>query len=295
MKRITPRISHLKYIYNHPLSIGNRLKTILRYITFHMINRDDDEVVIPFLDNKLIVKKGQGGQNNYFTYLADYEAMLFLVHYLNSSDIFVDAGANVGAYSILAAITKHVQVNAFEPHRMFFNILKKNIVINNLQNNITAYNCALGEKNGNVKIIDKGALSHISYENNIDSERVELKRLDNIIADAHIMKIDVEGYEKNVLIGSEKILNNPKLNAIIIEMSSYNRRYNSSDHSVHSLLTNYGFSPISYDPRTRMIKDKKEYSKGGKGWWDVIYVRDYDLVLDRIKSSDGININGQVY
>ena len=40
------------------------------------------------------------------------------------ADIFVDAGANVGAYSILAAMTKHVQVNAFEPHRMFFNIYR---------------------------------------------------------------------------------------------------------------------------------------------------------------------------
>ena len=294
MRKIIPKISHLKYLYNHPLAIGLRLKIFSRYFSFHILNRHNDEVIIPFLGNKLIIKKGQGGQGNYFTYLNDYEEMLFLAHYLKSSDIFIDAGANVGSYSMLAAVTKFSTVHAFEPNSIFFKILEKNILINNLQNKVTAHYCALGEKYGSVHLINKGALSHISHDNTRDSEKVELKRLDSIVTHAHVMKIDVEGYEHNMLIGSEKIMENSNLNVIIIEMASYNR-YDSSDHKVHSLITNYGFSPIFYNPKTRMIKDKKQYTKGGKGWWNVIYIRDRDLVLDRINSSKKIKVNGRWY
>jgi len=123
MRKIIPKISHLKYLYNHPLAIGHRIKIFSRYFSFHILNRYNDEVIIPFLGNKLIIKKGQGGQGNYFTYLNDYEEMLFLVHYLKEENTFIDIGANVGSYSILATITNDVNVHAFEPNSILFNII----------------------------------------------------------------------------------------------------------------------------------------------------------------------------
>jgi len=294
MNKKLPKLSHLKYLYNHPLAVNNRLKTFFRYFSFHILNSDNAEVVVPFLDNKLIVKKGQGGQGNYFTSLADYEEMLFLIHFLRDSDIFVDAGANIGSYSILAAMTKLCQVYSFEPNNIFYNILKKNISINDLNDKIIPYQYALGEKAADVQLINKGALSHIAFENNTNSENVKLKRLDEIVNDVNIIKIDVEGYEYNMLVGSEKILKNPNLNAIIIEMASYNR-YNSTDHSVHLLISDYGFKPITYDPKKRAFNFKSKYTKDGIGWWNVIYIRDKDCILDRIKHSESIIVNGSEY
>ena len=98
------KFSHLKYLFNHPLAQRRLIKTFYRYIYFHLRYRNNDEIVIPYINNKLIIKKGQGGQSNYFTELEDYEEMLFLAHYINKEDTFIDIGANVGAYTILVAI-----------------------------------------------------------------------------------------------------------------------------------------------------------------------------------------------
>ena len=94
----------------------------------------------------------------------------------------------------LAAITNDVNVHAFEPNSILFNIILKNIKINNLQDNFTAHHCALGEKNGYVRIINQGLLTHIIETNCVNSEQVELKCLDGIIDSADIIKIkSIEG------------------------------------------------------------------------------------------------------
>ncbi len=288
------KLSHIRHIYNHPLAKKVRFKSFFRYTLFHAIYKNDDEVKIPFLEGKLIVKKGYGGQTNYFTFLEDYEEMLFLIHYLKRDDVFVDVGANIGSYSILAAMTNNLKVHAFEPNKVSYQILNKNILLNKLDGKIISYQCGLGKKNSKENIIEIGALSHIINEQDIASHEIKLRKLDDIIDTANLMKIDVEGYEENVLLGSKKILANSNLNAIIIEMAGYNR-FGSSDEKVHGILSDYGFNPVFYDPLTRVLNHREEYSRHGKGWWNVIYVRDFDLATKKIKKSGKIKINGEFY
>jgi len=226
--------------------------------------------------------------------LEDFEEMLFLVHYLKQDDVFVDVGANAGSYSILAAVTNCSKVHAFEPNNIFYRILNKNILLNKLDGKIIPHHCALGRQNSKAKIIEKGALSHIANEQDLEFSEIKLRKLDDIIDTANLMKIDVEGYEENVLLGSKKILANSNLNAIIIEMAGYNR-FGSSDEKVHGILSDYGFNPFAYDPLARVLNHRKEYSRHGKGWWNVIYVRDFDLATKRIKKSGKIKINGEFY
>ena len=281
-------------MYNHPLSKDRLFKTFFRYIYFHILYNKDDEITIPFCDKKLIVIKGQGGQANYFTELNDYEEMLFLVLYLKEENTFFDIGANVGSYSVLAAITNDVNVHAFEPNSILFDIILKNIKINNLQDKLTAHHCALGEKNGYVRIINQGLLTHIIETNCVNSEKVELKCLDDIIDSANIMKIDVEGYEEKVLIGAEKLLNNPNLNAIIVEMT-VNNRYGSSYQKVHAILSKFGYNPFSYDPINRQLNKREKYIPNCKSWWNVIYIKNIDLALNCVKSSKKFKVNGRWY
>ena len=73
---------------------------------------------------------------------------------------------------------------------VFYLILSlKNIKINNLQDKLTVHHCALGEKNGYVRIINQGLLTHIIETNCVNSEKVELKCLDDIIDCSNIIKI----------------------------------------------------------------------------------------------------------
>ena len=54
-------------------------------------------------------------------------------------DVLVDVGANVGTYSIWAAKTRSVRVFAFEPESQNYALLNRNIFLNNLSENVTAY------------------------------------------------------------------------------------------------------------------------------------------------------------
>ena len=108
------------------------------------------------------------------------------------------------------------------------------------------------------------------------------------------MKIDVEGYEEKVLIGAKRILNNPNLNAIIVEMT-VNNRYGSSYQKVHAILSKFGFNPFSYDPIDRQLNNREIYIPNGNRWLNVIYINNIDLALDCVKSSKKIKVNGRWY
>ena len=63
--------------------------------------------------------------------------MLFLLHYTRPGDLFIDIGANIGLYSIYAAI-KHSnsEVISFEPSTSNLRVLSRNISINKLEEKI---------------------------------------------------------------------------------------------------------------------------------------------------------------
>ena len=119
------------FIWNHSLVKNERLSAIYRYIKFHFRYRNGQECIIPFLEHSLLIKKGEGSQAHYYTYLADFEEMLFLLHYLNKDDRFIDVGANIGAYSILAAGQIGCNTLSFEPSIQNHKLLKSNIQLNN--------------------------------------------------------------------------------------------------------------------------------------------------------------------
>tara|TARA_Y100001980_G_C14269180_1_gene107785 strand:+ start:155 stop:373 length:219 start_codon:yes stop_codon:yes gene_type:complete len=65
--------------------------------------RKDGIFTYKILNQKLNIRKRNGSQTNYFTYLEDYRDMMFSSHYLNESERFLDVGANVGVHSIIVA------------------------------------------------------------------------------------------------------------------------------------------------------------------------------------------------
>ena len=61
-------------------------------------------MAIPFTDRaRLLVSRGMyGATQNVYCGLNDFEDMSFVLHYLRQDDIFLDVGANIGAYTVLA-------------------------------------------------------------------------------------------------------------------------------------------------------------------------------------------------
>jgi FkbM family methyltransferase len=136
--------------------------------------------------------------------------LLKKVESLNLTGVFIDVGANIGNHTIFFSENcNSSEVISIELDEKIFRTLNTNIAENNLQNKVKTINLGVGEKNKKVKIsdIDKTnvGMTKIIGENG----NIEIKKLDDIIQDKKnisLVKIDVEGYETNVLYGMEKIL-----------------------------------------------------------------------------------------
>src|SRR6478735_744736 len=64
------------------------------------------------------------------------------------SAVLVDIGANVGMYTVWAAVTRGARVFAFEPEAQNYALLNRNIVLNDLGEQVTAYCVALSDAAG---------------------------------------------------------------------------------------------------------------------------------------------------
>lgn len=145
----------------------------------------------------------------------------------HGSDVFIDVGAFIGRYSVILN-NRFKKIYAFEPSWSTYQRLKKNILINKIEN-VSALRLALMDQNGffdmNIKYTP-GTNSLLNDKNLLGLELVECCRLDDLIFNGKIdlIKIDVEGAEKEVLRGAEETIrvNRPR---IIIEVEKENRLF----------------------------------------------------------------------
>lgn len=135
---------------------------------------------------------------------------------LKEGDVVVDAGANIGLMSIFAAqiVGGAGQVHAFEPEPNTFKILQKNCALNNLTN-IVLNEQALGAEKSEAMLysnmnINRGAASLIQSED-ATGTNVLISTLDIYVEEQKLtkidfIKIDIEGFELEMLKGSSKLL-----------------------------------------------------------------------------------------
>jgi FkbM family methyltransferase len=209
-------------------------------------------------DSKFIVSPGETGlTGNLYFGLHEFEDMSFLLHYLDKEDTFVDIGANVGSYSILAGVIKGCTVHSFEPIPSTFKKLKRNIDIN-LNNIINIYNVGLGEDKSELFFTNNSVstINHAVFnESGAELIKINVETLDSYNINANIIKIDVEGFEYFVLKGGYKTLINENLKCIIIELNESCQKYGKSQIEIFEHLISLGFKSYSYNPFMRNLKE----------------------------------------
>lgn len=96
----------------------------------------------------------------------------------------------------------------------------------------------------------------MATDEDTDITEVPVDTLDNTLAGETpaLIKIDVEGFETEVLNGAASILASPGLKAIIIELNGAGNRYGFDDKDIHRLLLNHGFKTMQYTPFARELK-----------------------------------------
>jgi len=154
-----------------------------------------------------------------------------------SGEVLVDIGANVGMYTVWAAKTRSVNVYAFEPEAQNYALLNRNVARNRLGERVKAYCLALSDSPGfgelHLATLEAGGSLH-SYGEPVDyngrpmqpkfSQGCIAARLDDLVDDGAVplpdhMKVDVDGLEPKVLAGARKVLANPKLKSLLVEVN----------------------------------------------------------------------------
>ncbi|GHT09975.1 hypothetical protein AGMMS4956_00590 [Bacteroidia bacterium] len=149
MTKISTLCRVLRGITNHPLNRSKKLNAVERFARWQLGYRlNPYPIIYPFTNrSKLVVEKGMAGATgNLYSGLSEYEGMSFLLHFLRANDLFVDAGANVGSFTVLAAAHVGAHTISIEPSPLTYVKLMNNVRINNVQDKVNAHQVALGEK-----------------------------------------------------------------------------------------------------------------------------------------------------
>lgn len=167
-----------------------------------------------------------------FDGIYDNDTYHILLRFLKKNSVFLDIGANVGLFSLLAArnICPEGAVYSVEAAPSIYGFLKRNKEANPVSN-ITIYHNAAHKTSGEeVRFFEapESKFGMGSLYNRPGSRQVTVKTLavDDLILNEGIkkvdlIKIDIEGYEVNAFRGAEKLLSRPDAPPIIFEFNDW--------------------------------------------------------------------------
>ncbi len=146
---------------------------------------------------------------------------------LGPGEVLYDIGANVGAYTLLAAVATGARVVAFEPSPANFAALAANVELNAVGELVVPVPLALGEYTGSAPLDgDAGLpgraprLGRVARE---EGTTVLVDRLDDVIDRFALpgpdhLKLDVDGAELEVLAGAERLLASGRVQTLMVEL-----------------------------------------------------------------------------
>ena len=180
--------------------------------------------------------------------LYDYNNMNFLVELLSEGGKFFDIGANIGSYSLLLSENEKVSVTSFEPHPFTYQCLKDNVELNGRMN-VRAVHCALSSSQGSVLFSDSpgSPVNHILADGEGSGDQAAIKVvtktasefLEGDLDETFIVKLDVEGFEFDVLEGFGDELHLP--DCFVLEVNGLSDQRSVGHQAITSLLTSAGF------------------------------------------------------
>lgn len=281
-------LNTLRFITGHPLNRGRRLRSLGRFASWQVMSRlAPGPVAVDWVANtKLLMSHGQtGATGNLYTGLHELPEMAFVLHVLRPDDLFVDVGANVGSYTVLASGAAGASSIAFEPGARAFAALSANLELNGIESRVELIQAAVGDRPGKVSFTsNEDTLNHVVTSTDSDSvTTVAMSTVDGSLNGRVplVMKIDVEGYESHVLDGAADTLAKQALLAVIMETNGSGSRYDASDSSLHGRMLGFGFAPCTYDPFKREVQPASSFNPDG----NTIYVRNIDEAKRRVSAA----------
>lgn len=288
-------LNTIKFIVNHPVNRGNKCKAILRFVRWQIGSRFvSGAIAYDWINNsRFLVRAGETGlTGNIYAGLHEFTDMAFLLHLLRPEDLFIDVGANVGSYSILAGAAIGSRGYAFEPVPSTYKRLVENMRLNHLSDRVSCLNLGVGCDEGSVTFTsDRDTVNHVLAIGEVAENPVQVAvvTLDSVLEHEAptLIKIDVEGYELPVLEGALETLQKNSLCAVIMEINGSGSRYKFDESKIFEMMSGFGFKPYSYEPLSRLlVKSRDKNLISG----NTLFVRDEKFVINRLQSAPNIRI-----
>jgi FkbM family methyltransferase len=232
----------VSFVWTHPANRDARIRALLRLARFQFRSR--------VLHQRTLARLG--AQSRIWAYPfrhaaskvvyanpPDHPEMLVWQRVLRSGDLFVDVGANIGSYTILAG-ELGAEVIAFEPASDTFALLAENVALNGYP--VQAIQAAAGSACGTARFTNgRDCVNRMDTEGDVETAVVTV---DSVINDRTVagMKVDVEGFEIDVLRGCERALSEGRIRLIQLEWNSTSLSATGCDRGpAAELLAKFGY------------------------------------------------------
>jgi len=243
----------VRYIWEHPSNDGRRLRALKRAASYQVSSR--------LLGRRVVAQLGERSR----LWVDPHRTAASMVLYANPPDrpemltwrralgdggLFIDVGANVGTYTLWAA--EHgAEVIALEPAADTFALLRENITLNRYQ--VTALQVAAGDHCGTARFT-----AGLDAGNSLAADGLAMATLvtiDWLIGDRSVagMKVDVEGFEFDVLRGAVRALTEHRIGLIQVEWNHASLFALGQDRRpIAQLLADYGYQLFRPDATGRL-------------------------------------------
>lgn len=290
-------VSTLSFIARHPLSKGRVARNLARYFCWQIGSRlVPGPVAVSYVNAaKLLVQPGMtGATGNVYVGLHEFNDMAFVAHFLRPDELFVDVGANVGSYTILAGSGVGAHCIAFEPDPKAFEWLRRNVDLNGISANVEMRQEALGSGSGHVSFtVGRDTVNHVvlDQQQTDDTRLVAMTTLDDALAGRTpvMIKIDVEGFETDVISGARAAIKNPHLSCVLMELNGAGRRYGFDETALRRFMAEQGFQEYSYQPFERRLVPFAPTSN------NTLFIRNAPHARQRLAEAGPISVLGRAF
>jgi FkbM family methyltransferase len=234
--------SVVRFVWEHPANSGHRVRAVLRATRYQAQAR--------LLRRRGVARLGErsrlwvdlhrtAASKVLYANPPDLPEMLVWRRVLRPGGLFLDVGANVGTYTIWAA-ELGAEVIALEPAADTFRLLTENIALNGYQ--VIAIQAAAGDRCGTARFTQGlDAINSLAPDGPVVTKLVTV---DSLIGDRRVagMKVDVEGFEFDVLRGASAALADRRIGLIQLEWNEMSARAVGTDRRpAAELLAGYGY------------------------------------------------------
>jgi FkbM family methyltransferase len=245
----------LRFVWSHPANSRQRVRAVLRAIRY--------QAQVRLLRRRAMARLGErsrlwvdphrtAASKVIYANPPDLPEMLVWRRTLREGSLFVDIGANVGSYTIWAA-ELGAAVIALEPAADTFALLEENIALNGYP--VQAIQAAAGDHCGTARFT-KGldSVNRLAADGEVTADLVTV---DSLLGNRQVagMKVDVEGFEIDVLRGAADALAGQRIGLIQIEWNDMSKSAVGTDRRpLAALLASYGYRLYRPDQKGCLVE-----------------------------------------